>query len=140
MSLPLSYRSRRGHIHLPRVPPEVGCWYKTPTPAAPQQQQNQNEPRRVRLRAKDLLRDFEQDGHEVYNSPQTSLGASLATLGQLEDTPAIRYLQAHIRVPTAQVEERGPGYTRSAASSSPGIGRSDLTSDVTALPPPSARG
>jgi hypothetical protein len=39
------------------------------TPGAPQQQQNQNEPRRHRLRARDLLKDFEQDGHEVYNSP-----------------------------------------------------------------------
>jgi hypothetical protein len=43
------------------------------------------------------------------NSPQANLGAALAALGQLEDTPAIRRLQAHIRVTTAQVEERGPG-------------------------------
>jgi hypothetical protein len=86
-------------------------------PAAPQQRQQCNEPRQNRLRARDLLRDFEQDGHEVYNSLQANLGATLATLGQLEDTPAIRRLQAHIRVATAQVEERGPRYSRSAASS-----------------------
>jgi hypothetical protein len=33
MSLPSSYRSRRGHIHLPRVLPLVGCRSKTPTAA-----------------------------------------------------------------------------------------------------------
>jgi hypothetical protein len=63
------------------------------------------------------MRDFEQDGHEIYNSPQANLGATLAALGQLEDTPAIWRLQAHIRATTAQVEERGPRYSRSAASS-----------------------
>jgi hypothetical protein len=31
MSLPSSYRSRRGHIHLLRVLPLVGCRSKTPT-------------------------------------------------------------------------------------------------------------
>jgi hypothetical protein len=31
VSLPSSYRSRRGHIHLPRVLPLVGCRSKTPT-------------------------------------------------------------------------------------------------------------
>jgi hypothetical protein len=86
-------------------------------PATPQPHQQRNEPRWNRLCARDLLRDFEQDGHEVYNSPQATLGAALAALGQLEDTPAIRRLQAHIRVATAQVEERGPGYSRFAASS-----------------------
>jgi hypothetical protein len=37
VSLPSSYRSRRGHIHLPRVLPLVGCRSKTLTagPAAP---------------------------------------------------------------------------------------------------------
>jgi hypothetical protein len=34
VSLPSSYRSRRGHIHLPRVLPLVGCWSKTPTVAS----------------------------------------------------------------------------------------------------------
>jgi hypothetical protein len=33
VSLPSSYRSRRGHIHLPRVLPLVGCRSKTPTAA-----------------------------------------------------------------------------------------------------------
>jgi hypothetical protein len=85
--------------------------------ATPQQQQNHNEPRRVRLQARALLRDFEQDGHEVYNSPQANLGATLVALGQLEDTPAIQCLQAHIRVATAQVEERCPGYSRTTSRS-----------------------
>jgi hypothetical protein len=31
MSLPSSYRSQQGHIHLPRVLPLVGCQSKTPT-------------------------------------------------------------------------------------------------------------
>jgi hypothetical protein len=80
--------------------------------AAPANHQHhqQHEPRRNRLRARDLMRDFEQDGHEVYNSPQANLGAALAALGQLGDTPVVRRLQANLRVTTAQVEERGPGY------------------------------
>jgi hypothetical protein len=45
---------------------------------APPQQHHQHEPRRSHLRARDLLRDFEQDVHEVYNSPQANLGAALA--------------------------------------------------------------
>jgi hypothetical protein len=61
------------------------------------------------LRARDLLRDIEQDGHEVYNSRQVNLGAALAALGQLEDTPAVRHLQDNLRVTTAQVDESGPG-------------------------------
>jgi hypothetical protein len=32
---------------------------------------------------RDLLRDFERDGLEVYNSPQTNLGAALAALNHL---------------------------------------------------------
>jgi hypothetical protein len=84
-------------------------------PAAHQRQDN--EPRRHLLRARDLLRYFEQDGHEVYNSHQSNLGAALVELGQLEDTPATRRLQDHIRIATAQVEERGVGYSRSASSS-----------------------
>jgi hypothetical protein len=31
VSLPSSYQSQRGHIHLPQVLPLVGCWSKTPT-------------------------------------------------------------------------------------------------------------
>jgi hypothetical protein len=34
VSLPSSYRSRRGHIHLPQVLPLVGCRSKTPTAGA----------------------------------------------------------------------------------------------------------
>jgi hypothetical protein len=54
-----------------------------------------------RLRARDLLSDFEQDGLEVYNSPQTNLGAALAALNQHEDTPTVRRLQANVRVAAA---------------------------------------
>jgi hypothetical protein len=73
-------------------------------PAAPANHQ-QHEPRANCLRARDLLRDFEQDGLEVYNSPQTNLGAALAALNQLEDTPTVRRLQANVRVIAAQIEE-----------------------------------
>jgi hypothetical protein len=60
-------------------------------PAAPANYQHQ-EGRPSRLRARDLLRDFERDGVEVYNSPQTNLGAALTAINHLEDTPAIRCL------------------------------------------------
>jgi hypothetical protein len=78
-------------------------------PAAPQQRRHDDPPRANRLRARDLLRDFERDGHEVYNSPQTNLGVALTVLNHLEDSPAIRCLQANGRVAAAQIEERGPG-------------------------------
>jgi hypothetical protein len=45
------------------------------------------------------------------------LGATLAALNHLEDSPAVRSVQAIVRVATAQIEERGPGYSRIAASS-----------------------
>jgi hypothetical protein len=61
--------------------------------------------------------DFERDGLEVYNSQQTNLGAALAALNHLEDSSMVRHLQANVRVAAAQIEERGPGYNRSAASS-----------------------
>jgi hypothetical protein len=86
-------------------------------PAAPQQRHHDDQPRANRLRARDHLRDFERDGLKVYNSRQTNLGATLAALNHLEDSPAVRRLQANVRVATAQIEERGPGYSRSAASS-----------------------
>jgi hypothetical protein len=57
---------------------------QAPTAPANHQQHQQHEPWRNRLHARDLLRDFEQDGHKVYNSPQANLGATLAALGQLE--------------------------------------------------------
>jgi hypothetical protein len=85
-------------------------------PATPANHQ-WHEGRANRLRARDLLRDFEQDGLEVYNSPQTNLGAALAALNQIEGTPAIRRLQDNVRVAAAQIEERGLGYSRLAASS-----------------------
>jgi hypothetical protein len=85
--------------------------------AAPQQRRQDNLPRANRLRALDLLRDFERDGLEIYNSPQTNLGAALATLNHLEDSPMVWHLQANVCVAAVQIEERGPGYSRSAVSS-----------------------
>jgi hypothetical protein len=84
---------------------------------------------------RDLLRDLEHDGLEVYNSLQTNLGAALAVLNHLEDSLAIRCLQANVRVAAAQIEERGLGYSRSAASSIPEADRSVLASDVVARVP-----
>jgi hypothetical protein len=52
---------------------------KEQAPEAPANPQ-QHEPRANCLRAKDLLRDFERDGLEVYISPQTNLRAALAAL------------------------------------------------------------
>jgi hypothetical protein len=69
------------------------------------------------LCARDLLRDFERDGIEVFNYPQTNLGAALAPPNHLEDFLAVRHLQANIRVATAQTEERGTGYSRSTRNS-----------------------
>jgi hypothetical protein len=45
------------------------------------------------------------------------LGAALAALNHLEDSPAVRRLQANVRVVAAHIEERGPGYNRSTTSS-----------------------
>jgi hypothetical protein len=87
------------------------------TPAAPQQRCRDDSPRPNRLHARDLLKDFKRNGHEVYNSPQSNLGDALAALNHLEDSPIIRRLQANIRVVAAQIEERGPGYSRFVASS-----------------------
>jgi hypothetical protein len=85
--------------------------------AAPQQRCHHGPRRAKRLRARDLLKDFERDRHEVYNSPPTNLGAALAVLNHLEDSPAIWRLQANVRVAAAQIEERGPRYSRSVTSS-----------------------
>jgi hypothetical protein len=45
------------------------------------------------------------------------LGAALAALNHLEDSPMVRRLQANVCVTAAQIEERGPGYSRSTTSS-----------------------
>jgi hypothetical protein len=52
-----------------------------PPPMALAAAQQHDEPRRHRLCARDLLRDFEQDDHKVYNSPQGNLGAALSAHG-----------------------------------------------------------
>jgi hypothetical protein len=86
-------------------------------PAAPPPRQQGNEPRASRLRARYLLRDFERDGLEVYNSPKTNLGAALVALNHLKHSTTIRHLQTNVRVAATEIEERGPGYSRSVASS-----------------------
>jgi hypothetical protein len=58
------------------------------------------------------------------------LGAALVVLNHLEDSPAIWCLQANVCVAAAQIEERGPGYSRSAASSY--FRSRDLDNDVEA--------
>jgi hypothetical protein len=55
-------------------------------PAAPQQRRHDDPPRANRLHARDLLKDFEHDDLEVYNSPQTNLGAAL---NHLEYSPVV---------------------------------------------------
>jgi hypothetical protein len=45
------------------------------------------------------------------------LGAALSALNHLEDSPMVRRHQANVRIAVAQIEERGPGYSRSVASS-----------------------
>jgi hypothetical protein len=72
-------------------------------PAAPQQRHHDDQSRANRIRARDLLRDFERDVLEVYNSPQTNLGAGLGALIHLEDSPTVRRLQANVRVTAKQI-------------------------------------
>jgi hypothetical protein len=86
-------------------------------PAAPQQRSHDDPPRANRIHSRDFLRDFERDSLEVYNSPQTNLGSTLAALNHLEDSPTVRRLQANVRVAATQIKERGPRYSRSVASS-----------------------
>ena len=81
-------------------------------PPAGQPAQRHEDPPRHRIHARDLQRDFKEAGHEVYNSPQANLGAALAGLGQLEDTPTMCRAIAHLCVATTQVEERSQGYTQ----------------------------
>jgi hypothetical protein len=59
-------------------------------PAAPQQRCHDDPPRPNRLRARDLLRDFERNGLEFYNSLQTNLGDALSALNHLEYFPMVR--------------------------------------------------
>ena len=83
--------------------------------AVPRQQRHDDQVRK-RIRARDLQRDFEEAGHEVYNSPQANLGVAMVGLQLLPDTPAIRRALAHVRVANTQVEERSQGQSRSAAT------------------------
>jgi hypothetical protein len=66
---------------------------------------------------RDLLRNFERDRLEAYNSPQTIFGAALAALNHLKDSPMVQRLQANVCVTAALIEESGPGYSRSTTSS-----------------------
>jgi hypothetical protein len=70
-------------------------------PAALQQRRQDDLPRANRPHARDLLTDFERDGLEVYNLPQTNLGAALATLNHLEDSPMVWRLQANVCIAAA---------------------------------------
>jgi hypothetical protein len=103
-------------------------------PAAPQPHQ-QNEPRRSRLRARDLLRDFKQNGHEVYNSHQANLGVALAVLGQLEDTPSIRLQQAHIPSPPLKSMKEALDIADRLQALTAGVDQNILASDVIAMLP-----
>jgi hypothetical protein len=86
------------------------------------------------MRARDL-RDFECDSLEVYNSPQTNLGAALTALNHLEDAPAVRRLQANVRIAVAQIEERGTDTTDLQKVPTPGADRNILANDVAARVP-----
>jgi hypothetical protein len=87
------------------------------------------------LLARDLLRDFERDGLKVYNSPQTNLGAALAALNHLEDTPMVRRLQANVLVAPAQIEERALDTVDQQELPTPGVDRNVLANDVAAMDP-----
>jgi hypothetical protein len=84
-----------------------------------------------------LLNDFERDGLEVYNSPQTNLGAALAALNHLEDSPMIWHLQANVCVAATQIKERGPGTAvpRQVPTPEAKVDRSVLANDVIARVP-----
>jgi hypothetical protein len=47
----------------------------------------------------------------------------------------VRRIQANVRVTAAQIEERGPGYSRSATSSYSRTDRNILANDITARVP-----
>jgi hypothetical protein len=102
------------------------------TLAAPQQRQD-NQPRANRLCSS--LRDFERDGLEVYNSPQTNLGAALSALNHLEDSPGVRRLQANVRVAATQIDERGPGIVGQLQAPTPGADQNILANDAVAKDP-----
>jgi hypothetical protein len=63
------------------------------------------------------------------------LGAALTVLNHLEDSPAIRRLQANVRVAAAQIEERGPDTVDLQQVPIPEADRSILASDVVARVP-----
>jgi hypothetical protein len=85
-SSPLRPQVQANHQLMP-VNVNVNVGQQAPAaPAAPQQRRQDNLPCANRTRARDLLRDFERDGLEVYNSPQTNLGAALAAMNHLEDS------------------------------------------------------
>jgi hypothetical protein len=63
------------------------------------------------------------------------LGAALAVLNHLEDSPAIRRLQGNVRVAVAQIEERGPDIVDIQQVPILEADRSVLTSDIVATVP-----
>jgi hypothetical protein len=78
-------------------------------PVAPQQRRQDDPPRANRLRG------------EISSGTSSVTNLKFTThhrpIWELEDSPAIRHLQANVCVAAAQIEERGPGSSRSAASS-----------------------
>jgi hypothetical protein len=60
------------------------------------------------------------------------LGATLVVLNHLEDSPAIRRLQANVRVAAAQIEERGLDTADPCQVRTPEADQSVLDSDVKA--------
>jgi hypothetical protein len=63
------------------------------------------------------------------------LGAALAVLSHIEDSPAIRHLQDNVRVAAAQVEERDPDTVDLQQVPIQEADRSVLVSDVVARVP-----
>jgi hypothetical protein len=103
--------------------------------AALQQRRHDDPPCANKLHARDLLRDFKRDGLEVYNSPQTNLGAALAALNHLEDSPMVRRLQANVPVVAAQTKNGVLDTADLQQVPTPEAYQSVLASDVVARVP-----
>jgi hypothetical protein len=63
------------------------------------------------------------------------LGAALAALNHLEDTPMVRRLQANVLVAPAQIEERALDTVDQQELPTPGVDRNVLANDVAAMDP-----
>jgi hypothetical protein len=63
------------------------------------------------------------------------LGAALAALNHLEDTPMVRRLQANVLVAPAQIEKRALDTVDQQELPTPGVDRNVLANDVAAMDP-----